>query len=445
MEDFLHVQDAKAYCMNSAKVKRYLLVLFSVLITLLLVELGFRVYYCFFDKNNYETLTEKLREKEYKKDVYRWDDLIRRSDSEYLIYELKSDFNGKVDFVYSNNIKNIIHNRDGLRGSKIYPYNKSKNIYKRIAVFGDSGIYGWGLDEDETYPKILEKKLNERYEGRYEFEVINFGVPGYQAIQTIEMFFYKGLKYNPDIVIVATYGLLDLDFGDFFYPRFSFFSPIPFSVFHFSKYLWKDFYYKTLISRYENKSWTNNYGYGKDNLQRYPQYEKWIGLENAKMHFLKLKNYTDKKKIYLLDLFTYFGNGWAYRKIFITPNKTATDPSERIKNTAEFGVKTIDGFLLVRDYLKDKPVSIVATLAKNRKGFKQWLKGILKKYFPEYYQSLRYGRDANSENKTPDNQLYLSSLCCVSERDPHPNAIANNLLAETTIEHLIKDRVIPNE
>ena len=45
----------------------------------------------------------------------------------------------------------------------------------RIVVLGDSITAGLGLPRDESYPSLLQKKLNE--EG-YPYEVVNAGVSG---------------------------------------------------------------------------------------------------------------------------------------------------------------------------------------------------------------------------------------------------------------------------
>lgn len=75
-----------------------------------------------------------------------------------------------------------------------YSYNKTK---PRIAVLGDSFTFGSGVNNDETYPKILEDYLN------HSMDVINFGVPGYNTMQELEVLRAKVLKFSPDMVIIG--------------------------------------------------------------------------------------------------------------------------------------------------------------------------------------------------------------------------------------------------
>ena len=75
----------------------------------------------------------------------------------------------------------------------------------RIMVIGDSLTYGYGVEEQWTYPRILERKLA----GPHEVEVINLGIPGYNSedIRQLLEKFYDRLK--PDLVL---YGICHNDF-----------------------------------------------------------------------------------------------------------------------------------------------------------------------------------------------------------------------------------------
>ncbi len=88
-------------------------------------------------------------------------------------------------------------NSEGFRGEKV-DLIKGENI-TRILVLGDSCTFGYGLLDNETSPHLLEKKLN----SGGNFEVLNFGVSDYDTDLEIERLIYHGLKWNPDIVILA--------------------------------------------------------------------------------------------------------------------------------------------------------------------------------------------------------------------------------------------------
>ncbi|MFC1830290.1 SGNH/GDSL hydrolase family protein, partial [Thermodesulfobacteriota bacterium] len=92
-------------------------------------------------------------------------------------------------------------NRDGFRDYE-YTTQKPENTY-RIAVLGDSTTAGYGIENvDDTYPKLLEKRLNRNGDGQL-YQVLNMGVGGYHAVQELETLRAKGLKYQPDMVVVC--------------------------------------------------------------------------------------------------------------------------------------------------------------------------------------------------------------------------------------------------
>lgn len=100
-----------------------------------------------------------------------------------------------------------------------YSFEKNKSVY-RILVLGDSYAYGQGVQREETLAKVLENLLNgfvndeniKRFVNDINikrFEVINIGWPGINTADEYVEFVDKGLKYNPNAVLVA-YNLNDL-------------------------------------------------------------------------------------------------------------------------------------------------------------------------------------------------------------------------------------------
>ncbi len=81
----------------------------------------------------------------------------------------------------------------------------------RIACIGDSICAGFDTDRDETFPARLERLLNNHYAapGRT-FEVLNFGVTGYNITQITETLQARGPKYRPDLIVYA-YCLNDIE------------------------------------------------------------------------------------------------------------------------------------------------------------------------------------------------------------------------------------------
>jgi len=90
-------------------------------------------------------------------------------------------------------------NADGFR-DKNYSIETPAAVF-RIAAIGDSLTFGFGVESDESYPKVLEKNLNSK--NKQTFEVLNLGISGYNTGQEVEFLTDRGLKYHPDLVIVG--------------------------------------------------------------------------------------------------------------------------------------------------------------------------------------------------------------------------------------------------
>jgi len=99
----------------------------------------------------------------------------------------------------------------GFRSDEIRP---KKDGTMRILCLGASPTFGWGVQADQAYPALLEKRLAERFPGR-KIEVINAGQIGYTSYQGLILLERRLLKYSPDIITVS-YVLNDIDRYRFF-------------------------------------------------------------------------------------------------------------------------------------------------------------------------------------------------------------------------------------
>jgi lysophospholipase L1-like esterase len=72
----------------------------------------------------------------------------------------------------------------------------------RIAVFGDSMTEAVQVNLGQTFCYLLEEQLKRR---GIRNEVLNFGVSGYSPIQELLLFKREGLRFRPDLVIVAVF------------------------------------------------------------------------------------------------------------------------------------------------------------------------------------------------------------------------------------------------
>jgi lysophospholipase L1-like esterase len=90
-------------------------------------------------------------------------------------------------------------NREGFRDVD-HAVAKPPGVY-RIVVLGDSIAAGLHVDRyEDIFPPLLEKLLTEK---GLKAEVINLAVSGYNTQQEVEMLAEKGLRYRPDLVLLA--------------------------------------------------------------------------------------------------------------------------------------------------------------------------------------------------------------------------------------------------
>ena len=101
---------------------------------------------------------------------------------------------------------NIRTNSKGVRNDREINYAKPLGK-KRIIVLGDSFTVGYGVNIEDLYVTQLENRLKE---AGYNVEVANLGVSGFSNAEELIMLEKEGLKYSPDLIILA-YFQNDLD------------------------------------------------------------------------------------------------------------------------------------------------------------------------------------------------------------------------------------------
>ena len=90
-------------------------------------------------------------------------------------------------------------NSQGLRYREI-PLTKQSGNEFRVVVLGDSMTEGWGVEAEQTFTSVLEKTLSSV---RRTFYFINCGLAGTGPLQYGRILASVGLKYHPDLVLVA--------------------------------------------------------------------------------------------------------------------------------------------------------------------------------------------------------------------------------------------------
>ena len=70
----------------------------------------------------------------------------------------------------------------------------------RILAIGDSMTYGWGVNIDKTWPKVLERNLRDQ---GYNVEIANLGFPGGGPKRYAELAIRAIPLLTPDLVLIA--------------------------------------------------------------------------------------------------------------------------------------------------------------------------------------------------------------------------------------------------
>ena len=93
-------------------------------------------------------------------------------------------------------------NSEGLRDRE-FSLEKPPGVY-RVMMLGDSTTFGWGVRQEDTAAKFLERKLNAALPAGYSsVEVMNAGVGNYDTVQEVTYYETIGWKYHPDLVVLV--------------------------------------------------------------------------------------------------------------------------------------------------------------------------------------------------------------------------------------------------
>jgi hypothetical protein len=88
-----------------------------------------------------------------------------------------------------------------------------------IAVIGDSHAYGaFSVHPANSFPARLEYHLNANANAKV--TVLNFGVPGYNMVQELEVLEAKALSFHPNLIVLQ-YCINDDHISNFIQPRYA--------------------------------------------------------------------------------------------------------------------------------------------------------------------------------------------------------------------------------
>lgn len=94
----------------------------------------------------------------------------------------------------------VTADNQGSRGLRDYASAKPEGVL-RVLCLGDSFTFGFGVDDELTYPELLRRELSRRYPGQ-RFEVINAGIPLFGILDAMDYFLTKGAALKPDVVVL---------------------------------------------------------------------------------------------------------------------------------------------------------------------------------------------------------------------------------------------------
>ena len=128
--------------------------------------------------------------------------IVRPNPADNIIYELIPNNHAQFRHV------RISTNQFGMRSPEL-SLEKPPHT-KRIAVLGDSYAFGWGVEDEKVFSRVMEERLNRGAPTGERVEVLNFGVPGYATFQEVGQFLATGVSFRPDAVLVY---FIHNDFG----------------------------------------------------------------------------------------------------------------------------------------------------------------------------------------------------------------------------------------
>lgn len=179
------------------KSSRLIGLFFSVLV-LVLVELAVRAAVTLLGANlDIVVAHPNLGQQELDRQIY--------VNDRYLLWRMKPDMDGR--FVSpalapkgrERPLFRVVTNSRGFQGAGFETAKRAGAL--RVVCMGNSSTFGWGAPPDSSYPRLLERELEERL--ARDVEVINAGVPGYSSIQGLAFLEREIIPLSPDILTLS--------------------------------------------------------------------------------------------------------------------------------------------------------------------------------------------------------------------------------------------------
>ncbi len=265
--------------------KKLGLLTFSCFISLVLFELGFRVYVGISNSQPLEKQLAKSKSTTIAntETTVSLGGLIQPSQWKDVVYELKPN----ISVVFQN--KPVLTNSVGMRENEV-TIKKTPGVLRVVGI-GDSIMFGWGVQKDETYLSRIARDTS--LENK--IETLNFAVPGYNTAMEVALYEHRIQAFNPDVIVVQFVN------NDFDVPAFMMRQEDPMD---FSRSLLWDFIssrLQTSIPKRSGLSAVQTLGKKKPRDQKVLAEYKWMtGESGASRAFRKLRNLAPNVKIFVI-------------------------------------------------------------------------------------------------------------------------------------------------
>jgi lysophospholipase L1-like esterase len=192
--------------------KKLILEILTVIFFLLLVEIGsyfllkkVRIDEFQFDTNpliQKENGRPRLRKNPFQSDSKKYWVGVKKNPNrvEKNIVGAASFF--KKEGLISSEFGDIFINKWGFRGP-YFEKEKPENIF-RIVSLGASTTLGWWIGNEVTYPRILERMLNNKFNKNKFFQVINAGQYEHRSCDVKRIYKKDVLKLKPDLLLIMS-------------------------------------------------------------------------------------------------------------------------------------------------------------------------------------------------------------------------------------------------
>lgn len=92
----------------------------------------------------------------------------------------------------------VTHSEQSTRITNPPRQDSSTDLLQGVWIFGCSFTYGWGVDDEHTYPWLLQASLPR-------CEVVNYGTSGYSTVQSFLQFREELMQRAPPVVVILAY------------------------------------------------------------------------------------------------------------------------------------------------------------------------------------------------------------------------------------------------